>query len=139
LVVQASIKTQQTMDLHQGVLLFAHGSRDPAWAEPLRRLLQHAKARFVEQSLALAFLEHATPDFVSAAQQLVEEDRCTHIMIRPVFLARGGHLKRDLEALYQEAQVRWPQVQWQISPCLGDSPIMQAAMLDWIGEDKPCA
>jgi sirohydrochlorin cobaltochelatase len=140
--VQENINLMSSIATHsfkQGILLFAHGSRDPSWALPLKQLLDHARKHYVDFKIELAFLEHIQPDFMSAASWLIDDQQCNQIVIRPLFLARGGHLKKDLEQLCQHAKDRWPNVIWKHSACLGESSFMQEAMLNWIGESDLCA
>ncbi len=120
----------------KGVILFAHGSRDPEWAKPFNQLLVTAREKYAHAPLALAYLEKMQPDFFEAADDLVQEG-CTYISVVPLFLARGGHLKADLSSLLREAEARWPSLQWEITPCIGDSPFMQAALTEWIGTYLP--
>ena len=122
----------------QGLMLFAHGSRDPEWAKPFNELLRNTQSSYTEHPIALAYLEKMQPDFFEAAEHLIQES-CTHITLLPLFLARGGHLKADLSSLLREAEARWPSIEWQIAPCIGDSPFMQTALTQWIGTHLPTA
>lgn len=115
----------------RGILLFAHGSRDPEWAKPFDRLIETTRNTHPELPLSLAYLEKMQPDFFKGAGSLVQA-QCTTITILPLFLARGGHLKHDLNQLQHEAEKRWPNINWITAACIGDSPFMQAAMVNWI-------
>ena len=48
-----------------GLLLFAHGARDPNWARPFQAVADRCRAARGEGRVALAFLEFMTPDLVA--------------------------------------------------------------------------
>ena len=56
-----------------GILLFAHGARDPAWAQPFEATERALRARAQAQGadVALAFLEFMSPTLLEAGAQLV--------------------------------------------------------------------
>lgn len=85
-----------------GLILFAHGARDPRWRAPFDRLHALVRARH-DGPVALAFLELMTPDLTAAARSL-REAGTTSALVVPVFLGSGGHLRKDLPALVAAAQ-----------------------------------
>ena len=78
-----------------GIILFAHGARDPNWARPLERLKRMLAERMPEALIEAAFLEHMTPTLEDAASDLVARG-ATELSVVPVFIANGGHLREDL-------------------------------------------
>lgn len=108
------------------LILFAHGARDPEWANPMRRVraavMQQAPAMRVE----LAFLEFMSPNLGDCARSLVAEGY-TAISIVPMFIAQGGHLKNDVPLLMDELRNAHPDVRFVLSPPVGEAePIVQA-------------
>jgi len=108
------------------LILFAHGARDPEWANPMRRIraavMQQAPAMRVE----LAFLEFMSPNLGDCARSLVAEGY-TAISIVPMFIAQGGHLKNDVPLLMDELRNAHPDVRFVLSPPVGEAePIVQA-------------
>ncbi len=85
-----------------GLILFAHGARDPRWREPFDRLKAMVAARHAG-AVELAFLEHMQPDLPAACVSLARAG-ASRIVVVPLFLGTGGHLRRDLPALMDEAQ-----------------------------------
>src|SRR5262245_27323132 len=85
-----------------GLVLFAHGARAARWREPFDRLLEQ-----VEQThagpVSLAFLEHMQPDLPSACAALARGG-ATRIVVVPLFLGTGGHLRDDMPALISTAE-----------------------------------
>lgn len=89
----------------QGLLLFAHGARDPAWARPFERIAAQIAGARPELPLALAYLELMQPDIESAAESLCARG-CTEIHIVPMFLGASGHVRRDVPPLVEQLQAR---------------------------------
>jgi sirohydrochlorin cobaltochelatase len=85
-----------------GLILFGHGARDARWREPFDRLLklvgpQHAGP------VSQAFLEHMQPNLPAACTALARAG-ATRIVVVPLFLGTGGHLREDVPALVSAAQ-----------------------------------
>jgi sirohydrochlorin cobaltochelatase len=112
-----------------GVILFAHGARDPRWAEPFERLQRKVKAARPGTPVTLAFLEIMSPDLPSAADALVAAG-CRALRIVPVFLGQGGHVREDLPALAAAIQLRHPAVALHVQTAVGESE----AVLERIAE-----
>ena len=53
-----------------GLVLFAHGARDPRWADAFVAIADRIHAQQPALPLALAFLEHRSPDLVTALRDL---------------------------------------------------------------------
>ncbi len=53
-----------------GILLFAHGSRDPNWKRPFESILAQTQEQ-ASGPVALAFLESMQPDFAQGIASLV--------------------------------------------------------------------
>ena len=82
----------------QGLILFAHGARDPRWAAPFQDMAARIQRARPGVPLRLAFLEFMTPHLPQAAAELVA-DGCTRIDLLPLFLGSGGHVRKDLPRL----------------------------------------
>jgi sirohydrochlorin cobaltochelatase len=57
--------------MSEGLLLFAHGARDPAWARPFEVVSERLRAARPATPLAMAYLEFMSPGIEEAAEQLV--------------------------------------------------------------------
>lgn len=114
-----------------GILLFAHGARDPAWAQPFeavaRRLTERASAQ--GHAVTLAFLEFMSPDILAAGAALAAEG-CTEVAVVPLFLGAGGHVRKDLPRLLGELAEAHPNVQWRLSAAVGETDILIQGMAD---------
>lgn len=113
--------------MNRALILFAHGARDPEWAQPFERLRTAVKLRQAETPVEIAYLEFMQPDLPLAVDRLVEGG-ARHIDIVPAFMAQGGHLKRDLPLLVKEVQTRHPHATFRLHPALGESQAVLDAM-----------
>jgi len=111
-----------------GMLLFAHGARDPAWARPFEEVARRIAAQRPQMPLALAFLEFMHPGLEEAAHGLVAEG-CTRVHIVPMFLGAGGHVRKDIPPLIEKLQTHYgTAVEWRLHPALGDQEAVMQAM-----------
>lgn len=110
-----------------GILLFAHGARDPRWATPFESVAQRVRALRPQVPVRMAFLEFMTPDLIEAGQQLAEAG-CTQVTISPLFLGAGGHVRKDLPLLIEQLKGQHPQVDWYVIPAIGEIDSVRDAM-----------
>jgi sirohydrochlorin cobaltochelatase len=113
------------------IILFAHGARDPDWAAPfntIRRQLQSARPQTLVQ---LAFQDFMTPTLDQAAAQAVAGG-ARRVLLVPLFMAQGGHLKQDLPRLVAEIRGQHPQLEVRVMPAIGDAPEVLRAIGDWV-------
>ncbi|HEX5125244.1 MAG TPA: CbiX/SirB N-terminal domain-containing protein [Rhodocyclaceae bacterium] len=109
------------------LILLAHGARDAEWARPLERLREAIVAQDPQRDARLAFLEFMMPNLADAIDQAVAAG-IRRIAVVPVFLAQGGHVKRDVPTMLADARRRHPQVSIELRPVLGESQIVIDAM-----------
>lgn len=114
------------MTVEKSLILFAHGARDPRWAEPFQRLQVLTQARLPELEVGLAFLELMTPQLPQLVQQQVANG-VREISIVPVFLGQGGHIRRDLPLLVEQLRLAHPDVLFQVAEAAGENDgVLQA-------------
>jgi sirohydrochlorin cobaltochelatase len=106
--------------LKRGIVLFAHGARDPEWAQPVNRLAELVAARDEGVSVAAAYLEHMPPPLEGAVDAMVQAG-VGDITVVPVFIAQGGHLKQDLPRLVDAIRGTYPQLTVRLTPPMGES------------------
>ena len=111
----------------RGLLLFAHGARDPAWAEPFDAVRRRCLDLQPGRPVALAFLEFIQPGLVDAGAELALAG-CVQVDVVPLFLGRGGHVRRDVPAQLGELGRRYPGVVWQLRTTVGESDHLVEAM-----------
>ena len=111
------------MNPNRGMVLFAHGARDPAWVRPFEAVAENLREARPGVGIRLAFLEFMTPDLPTAAASLAAAG-CTRVDVVPMFLGAGGHVRRDLPELLDKARRAHPSLQLELLPALSDLPGM---------------
>jgi sirohydrochlorin cobaltochelatase len=113
----------------QGLLLFAHGARDPRWALPFADIQRRVRASAPRMPVELAFLEFMSPNLIDAGTLLANAG-CTRVDVLPLFLGAGGHVRKDLPELLNQLSQQHPGVQWQLRPAIGEMDSVVQAMAD---------
>ena len=101
--------------VREGIVLFAHGSRDPEWARPFERIAA-ALSKRKEFLVRIAYLELMQPSLDTAIADLVASGAGS-IRIVPLFFGAGGHVREDLPRLVAAAN---PPVKVTIDPPIGE-------------------
>jgi sirohydrochlorin cobaltochelatase len=114
-----------------GILLFAHGARDPRWAEPFHRMIAKLHDRHSDIPAQVAFLEHMEPDLETAIGRLAAQG-VERITLLPLFMGRGGHLQRDLPQLVARACEAHPGVVVRTTEALGEVEALLEAITSWV-------
>ncbi|MCM0044507.1 MAG: CbiX/SirB N-terminal domain-containing protein [Burkholderiaceae bacterium] len=112
------------------LVLFAHGARDPRWAQPFLKLQAIAGARLPDTQVELAFLELMEPRLPAVVGRLAEQG-CERISVVPVFLGQGGHVLRDLPPMIDELRSAHPGLQLTVADAVGESPAVLEAIADY--------
>ncbi|HWH74855.1 MAG TPA: CbiX/SirB N-terminal domain-containing protein [Methylibium sp.] len=112
-----------------GVLLFAHGARDPNWARPFQAVAERVRALRPDAQVRLAFLELMSPDLATAGAELAAAG-CDAITVVPLFLGAGGHVRKDLPALAQMLETAHPGLRVTLAGAVGEHPGVIAALAD---------
>jgi sirohydrochlorin cobaltochelatase len=113
--------------MSRGLLLFAHGARDPRWAQPFDAVAQRIRVASPDLAVALAFLEFMQPTIIDAGQALVARG-CTRIEVVPLFLGAGGHVRKDLPELLERLRAAHAGVEWLLRTAIGEETSVIEAM-----------
>ncbi len=110
-----------------GLILFAHGARDPRWAAPFEAVAAQVRALRPGLPLRLAFLEFMTPSLAEAGADLARAG-CNRIEVLPMFLGAGGHVRNDLPRLLDGLHAAHPHLQTWLHPAIGEIDAVVVAM-----------
>jgi sirohydrochlorin cobaltochelatase len=111
----------------RALVLFAHGARDPRWAEPFQRLQTLVQTQSPDLTVTLAFLELMTPRLPELAAELITAG-IDDVTVVPVFLGQGGHVMRDLPVIVDELKRSYPGVSFKIAGAVGEDAQVLNAM-----------
>ncbi|WP_395057299.1 sirohydrochlorin chelatase [Polaromonas sp.] len=104
-----------------GIILFAHGSRDPLWHVPIEAVAQAIRARDSQALVCCAYLELSTPDLAQAAADLIAAG-ARQLKIFPLFLGVGKHAREDLPRLVAQLRSQHPELVLELMPAAGEHP-----------------
>ena len=113
----------------QGIVLFAHGSRDPLWSLPIEAVAEAIRARDPDALVCCAYLELCTPDLAQAAADLIAAG-ARRIKVFPLFRGVGKRARESLPLLLAQVRALHPDVPVALMPTAGEYPQLTALMAD---------
>ena len=111
------------------IVLFAHGSRDPAWQRPMLNVAQRIRDLAPEAWVGCAYLELTEPSLLHVADQAITQGH-VHIRVVPMFLGVGKHVREDLPVLMDHLQKAHPGVVFELQAAVGE----QTSVLDALAQ-----
>ncbi|MDZ4253937.1 MAG: CbiX/SirB N-terminal domain-containing protein [Sulfuritalea sp.] len=120
----------------KAILLYGHGARNPEWAEPFHRIRAAIKSRDPGALVEPGFLELMRPSFDEGVACLVDQG-ATEIVVVPIFMAAGSHVKKDLPQLAANAMDRHPGLVIELAAPVGEVESVLAAMADYALTAQP--
>lgn len=111
------------------IILFAHGSRDPLWHQPIQSVAARIAQRAPHTLVRCAYLELTEPDLPSVARALIDQG-ATSLCVVPLFLGVGRHAREDLPELLKALHASHPGIDITCQPAVGE----QAALLDLLAD-----
>jgi len=115
--------------MKRGVILFAHGSRDPLWRLPMEKVAELTRQLDPAVEVACAYLELTEPDLSVASTKMLSQG-VQHITIVPMFLGVGKHAREDLPQLVGALEAAEPQVRFVLKPAVSED----ARLLDLLAK-----
>lgn len=108
------------MNPETALVLMPHGSRNPEWIEPFRRMA--AELRGELGAVYLAFMENAKPTLMEAAREIMATPvrRCR---ILPLFMAKGSHFFVDIPKQIAEVKAAFPGLEMELMDPVGVHPL----------------
>jgi len=119
-----------------GVVLFAHGSRDPEWSRPFERIRKELARRLPHATVDLAYLELMRPTLAEAIAALAAAGTKS-IRIVPVFFGQGGHVREDLPRLVSELARAHGDLELMLEKPIGEDPAVIEAIAGAIAAGIP--
>ncbi len=112
-----------------GILLFAHGSRDPQWRLPIEAVAAQIRQRRPDILVGCAYLELCLPSLPDAATDFVASG-ISELRIFPLFLGVGKHAREDLPLLITDIRKAYPDLSVKLLPTAGESEVLISLMAE---------
>lgn len=112
-----------------GILVFAHGSRDPQWRLPIEAVAAQITQRQPGTLVRCAYLELCMPSLPDAATDLIAAG-ARRLRVFPLFLGVGKHAREDLPLLIDEIRTAHPGVTIELLPMAGEFDSLISLMAD---------
>ena len=114
-------------------VLFAHGSRDPAWRAPIEAVAERMRTLAPGTRVSCAYLEYTPPTLPEAVAALVAGG-ASRVAVWPMFLGTGRHAREDLPLLMDALRAAHPTVGFSLHPAIAEHPdVLQAMALAALG------
>ena len=84
----------------RGIILLAHGSRDPLWKAPIEAIAAHIEKTAPSVAIRCAYLEVMAPDLAISVAELASLGVLA-IRVIPLFLGMGKHTREDQQLRMQ--------------------------------------
>jgi len=133
--------------LADGIILFAHGSRDPTWAKPIEAVARRIQSQHANLFVTCAYLELCSPTLKQATTSIIERvqvgtksisfnadlkrnnaPKRIKIRIVPMFLGMGKHAREDLPLLTAELRQIHPQIDFEVQTAIGEDERVTALL-----------
>ena len=115
--------------METAIILFAHGSRDAQWREPIEAVARQIRERQPAVQVRCAYLEICAPALPEAAAELIAGG-ARRIRVFPLFLGVGKHAREDLPLLLDVIRAAHPELTLELLPAAGEYAQMTALMAD---------
>lgn len=104
----------------QGIIVFAHGSRDPLWKAPIEAVATKVRELSSQALATCAYLELTEPDIFQATTFLIAKG-VNRIRVLPAFLGMGKHAREDLPVLIEQLKNKHAAIAFELLPAVGES------------------
>lgn len=103
----------------RGIILLAHGSRDPLWRKPIEDVARRARDLEPQTQVRCAYLELTEPDLPGCVAEMARTG-VLNITIVPMFLGVGKHAREDLPRLVSTLMQAYPQITFRQQASIGE-------------------
>lgn len=110
-----------------GMILLAHGSRDPLWRQPIEAVLLAVQASQPELPCACAYLDACAPDLPTTANAMIAQG-ISQLTVLPLFLGTGKHAREDIPRLLDELRLQHPGCRFDLQIAAGENPRVTALL-----------
>jgi sirohydrochlorin ferrochelatase len=105
------------------LLVLVHGTPRPASNAPMWQVVEEIRSRNIYPIVEVGFMECNDPDIPTAIKACIDNG-ATQVIAVPYFLHTGKHVADDLPTAIEEAQLRYPEIEFLMGDFLGRAPEM---------------
>ena len=116
------------------VILLGHGSRNITAHAEFLALRDYVQQVEPDREIHLAYLQLMQPDLFTAVSQIMSAPVKREIIIIPVFLLFGNHIREDIPELLQKVKTSFPAVEFFLGRHLGPDQGVARLVVDRINE-----
>ena len=110
------------------LILLAHGSKDPNWRKSFENLVGACHGKPL-----LAYMDFIEPSLLSVTEELSNKG-IKNIKILPLFMSGGGHVDKNIPEQVKELKTKFPDIDFEILPPIGEHPKVITSMQEIIKE-----
>ncbi|BCM90592.1 sirohydrochlorin ferrochelatase [Abditibacteriota bacterium] len=121
------------MNSKNALLVMVHGSPRPSSNGSMFQVVEQVRATNAFDFVEVGFMELNEPPIPEAIDGLVEQG-ATSIIAVPYFLHAGSHVADDLPTLLEEAQEKYPAVEFSMGDYLGHDPLLMDVLAQRVSE-----
>jgi sirohydrochlorin cobaltochelatase len=93
----------------------------------MRRVQAAVRQRMTDVPVELAFLEFMAPTLADCAAGLIAQG-ADKVVVMPMFVARGGHLKKETPEMIEKLRSTYPNVEFSLGNAIGEHELVVQAM-----------
>jgi sirohydrochlorin ferrochelatase len=116
-----------------GIIMLSHGSRSPEAQVTVHELLEMVREKSSFYFVTGAALQFNQPDLPAALAETVAAG-VDRIIVAPLFLYMGLHMKEDIPEILEEERKKYPGVEILMTRNIGADNKLAQIVLDRIGE-----
>ena len=119
----------------EAVIVLGHGSRSEEATRQFHEIVDMLRVQ-TDAPVLPAFMELAEPSFADAVAEAVRLG-VRHVLVLPLFLFVGMHMKHDIPEMIVEAGEANPQLSFELRAPLGADPRIADILLARLRADVP--
>lgn len=104
--------------MKEGVILLGHGSRREEANDEIRQIATMVQEADQKGTYEVAFLSFGEPHLAAAAEELIAKG-CEKIIVMPMFLVTGNHIKRDIPSKILLQKTTHPNIKFVLAQHFG--------------------
>ncbi len=118
---------------HSALLVMVHGSPRPSSNGAMFEVVEQVRAQNAFDLVSVGFMELNEPTIPDAIEELVSQG-ATNVVAVPYFLHTGTHVADDLPTLLEEAQSKYPEVEFLMGDFLGHDALLMDVLAQRVRE-----